>query len=180
MEEQPIQNDIEAIDREYRARLLNFVRQRADHNDIEDIVNETLLRFWMVFQKGETIGSVSGLLFEIARNLCIDYYRKRSATPYREAMYTLDDPNLPEITDGEDFTDQVDRKVDAAELVNELTMGELTPDQRAVLLLMLRDDNSMSDADMACILGTTEGAVKSLKYRLRENLGKRIGGNGNR
>ncbi|MDB5190386.1 MAG: polymerase sigma factor, sigma-70 family [Parcubacteria group bacterium] len=49
----------------------------SDTERAEDIVQDTFTRFWQTLRKGDTIENPRALLFMIARNRVIDWYRKK-------------------------------------------------------------------------------------------------------
>src|SRR5215211_3869905 len=66
----------------------------------EDILQET---FWRVWQSAGTyqsqLGSFTGWLFRIARNLAIDAYRRRNVRPQAVVSAQEDDPILDKLAD---------------------------------------------------------------------------------
>jgi len=68
----------------YVKRIYRFVYFKvAGHEEAEDIVSEVFLKSWnyIIGSGGKEIKSFSGLLYRIARNSIIDYYRKRAGSP---------------------------------------------------------------------------------------------------
>jgi len=64
----------------YVERIYRFVFFKVgNQTDTEDIVSETFLKTWnyITSHKSEEVKSFSGLLYRIARNCIVDYYRKK-------------------------------------------------------------------------------------------------------
>ena len=72
----------------------------GDQGLAEDVLQET---FWRVWQSAATyqsqLGSFTGWLFRIARNLAIDAYRRRNVRPQAISGVTGSDPILDETPD---------------------------------------------------------------------------------
>ena len=93
-------------------------------------------------------------LYAIARNLITDTYRRSAhATqlPLDEALTTCEDFPIHKI----------ERRLLADRLV--AALAHLTEEQRQVILLKFVLDHS--NAEVACLMGKSEGAIKSLQHR---------------
>ncbi|MGP3925278.1 sigma-70 family RNA polymerase sigma factor [Streptomyces sp. 8N616] len=68
---------------EHRDALHNYVVRLlgGDRDKAEDIVQETLLRYWFKHDQDDPGSLTRAWLFTVARNLVIDGYRKRVARP---------------------------------------------------------------------------------------------------
>jgi RNA polymerase sigma-70 factor (ECF subfamily) len=74
--------DPAAAARAFRAALIQFVRSKiADRHEAEDIVQEVLLRLHRSVEQLRAQQLVGPWLFQIARNVIIDYYRARGRKP---------------------------------------------------------------------------------------------------
>ncbi|MDO4173138.1 MAG: RNA polymerase sigma factor [Eubacteriales bacterium] len=122
----------------------------------EDITQETFLRFYAQEQYQET-GKAMRYLYTIARNLCIDTYKKQPDEP------------LPEELEQPDGTEAV-----LTDLALQEALRQLETEQQE--LLLLRYVNEASAADIADLLGIsrfavyrkTNRALKQLRAWLRE------------
>lgn len=73
----------------YNSHLLNFVKSKIeDKIHAEDILQEIGLKLYAVLNKGEKINNYKSWLFQVARNLIIDYYRKEKVKKNRESTYS--------------------------------------------------------------------------------------------
>jgi len=121
----------------------------------EDLTSEVFVRMMRgLTEYRHQGGSIQAWLFQIARNLSVDYFRSES---HRNTTY-LDD-TLP--AKNEDVETEVDRRLTSAELSQ--AISELPDDQRDVLIL--RFVIGLSIADVALIIQRSEDAVKGLQRR---------------
>lgn len=65
----------EHIDGIYRFCLY----KTSDSRQAEDLTQEAFIRFWNYIGEGKEVESVKSFLYQIARNLITDYYRKKKA-----------------------------------------------------------------------------------------------------
>jgi len=102
-------------------------------------------------------------LYRIARNLLIDTYRRQSKAPLplHETISATDAP--------------LDERVMVHETRQELNhaMDQLTPEQREVLLL--RFGENYKHAQVADVMGRSEGAVRLLQHRALAALARILG-----
>jgi RNA polymerase sigma-70 factor (ECF subfamily) len=147
-------------------RIYSYLHMSVgSRHDAEDLTTQTFLKML------EAIGRFrwrsvpfSAWLFRIAHNVAMDHFRaSRRWQPEEE---------IPEPAGGEERS---------AEDVALSAMGDrsmlaliqrLSPEQRQVLTLKFV--YSFSNAEVATILGKTEGAVKSLQHRALASLQKQI------
>ena len=129
-----------------------------DDQIAQDITQETFLRF---YKQGLNLGSDKELpyLYTIAKNLCIDHFRRRTTESLEEITEeVIDDPTENLISN----------------LTLRMTISKLPSDERE--LIFLRYVNEISIATICKITGLSRFAVyrrlsKSLKW-LKEELKK--------
>ncbi|NLG51563.1 MAG: sigma-70 family RNA polymerase sigma factor [Chloroflexi bacterium] len=145
-----------ALYRRYQQAVFTYVYYRVgDQYAAEDLAAEVFVR--MVEKIGQYRHRGKPLLawlYAIARNLLTDHYRlnaRYKCLPLDETLATgHDDP--AEETDHRLTTEAIARSLDC-----------LTEPQRQVIIGRFIEGRSV--AEMASILGKTEGAVKVLQYR---------------
>jgi RNA polymerase sigma-70 factor (ECF subfamily) len=162
------QGDLAAVSELYNLhvdRIYQYVRYRTgDDQTAEDLTAEVFLRAI------ESLGNYNdqgapfvAWLYRIAHARVIDYYRSMK----RHQTAPLDDPLLQ---DGLVTTDEV---VDVDILQNRslwTALRQLTDDQQSVIVLKFVQ--GLSNAEIAQVLGKTEGAIKSLQRRALESLAR--------
>lgn len=63
---------------EYADAIYRFCLMKVSSGEVaEDLAQETFTRFWQELRKGTVLKSERALLYTIARNLVIDWYRKK-------------------------------------------------------------------------------------------------------
>ena len=128
------------------------VGDRETAEDLTSEVFERMLRFVGGFQPPSS--SFQAWLFQIARNLSTDHFRKMSVRSDVE----LEEELLHQHTHSEG---SIDRALTIAELRN--AMSQLTEDQREVLVM--RFVAGMPIAEVARVLDRSEDAIKGLQRR---------------
>lgn len=139
-----------------------------DREEALDIVQETFLRLYekaALYREGEDF---QGWLFRIARNLCIDAYRRGRQ---RRAGYLEDvrvDALPAEAAGGAD----AERRSDLRALFRAV-LDRLAERQRTVFVM--KHCNDMPYQEIARTLGIAVGTVKSLHFKAVRNLRKQLG-----
>jgi RNA polymerase sigma-70 factor, ECF subfamily len=137
----------------------------GNRHDAEDLTNQTFIKMLESIDRFVwRQAPFSAWLFRIAHNLAMDHFRAgRRWQPEEE---------LPEASDSLEPSAE-DEAFHAIGRESMLGMIEgLSPDQRQVLTLKFVFD--FSNAEVATILGKSEGAIKSLQHRALESLGRRL------
>jgi RNA polymerase sigma-70 factor (ECF subfamily) len=137
----------------------------GNRHDAEDLTTQTFLRML------ESIGKFrwrsapfSAWLFRIAHNLAMDHFRARRRWQPEEEV-----PEPP--GDAEPSAELQAMKSIGRESMLQM-IERLSPEQQQVLTLKFVF--SFTNADVATILGKTEGAIKSLQHRALVSLEKQV------
>ena len=154
--------------RRYEEPLVNFLyRMVGDLNEAEDLFQETFLRVLKSASKYEPRAAFSTWLYKIARNLCIDRFKKRSGLKVVSLEKAPDDgeeEGVASLPDGgpspfdQTVTEEQARIVRGA-------LQQLSDKKREVL--MMRVYLGMPYADIAEAVGAPLGTVK---YRIHDAL----------
>ena len=157
---------LEDLLRRYQPRIYRFGMKMCRNPDAaEDVVQETLLAMVRTLPGFRGDASVSTWLYTIARSFCIKRRRRRKFAPARELSLESDRPveaaNLP------DSAAPPDRVVEDHETRQALekALASLSAPYREVLVL--RDVEGLSAAEVASVTGLSVEAVKSRLHRAR-------------
>jgi RNA polymerase sigma factor (sigma-70 family) len=159
----------------YKDRLHNFLfRYTHNHEDCEDLVQETFLRVYRSRQSYERIAKLSTWMYTIALNLAKSMYKKKQRMSLISIHADESDPDDREfeITDTVILQDEeLHLKMSVSEL--EKALMELNEDFREAVVL--RDIQQLTYEEIAEITGTAMGTVKSRINRGRQQLQEIIG-----
>ena len=139
-------------------RIYNYIFYRVgSEHDAEDITSRVFYRAFGHIKKYEDKGvPFSAWLYRIAHNLIANWHRDR----HRRKEVSLDDQ--PEIPHRVDLPETWIEKKQELELLLR-GIRRLAPERQQLILLKFLDD--LSNAEIAVIMGRTEGAIKSLYHR---------------
>ncbi|MFA5652077.1 MAG: sigma-70 family RNA polymerase sigma factor [Candidatus Paceibacterota bacterium] len=68
----------------------------SDRDTALDITQETFTKYWDVLAEGQNVKNDKALIFTIARNLIIDYYRKKKSVSLEALTETDDEESVEE------------------------------------------------------------------------------------
>ncbi len=139
----------------YFDKVYRFVYFRVNHREAaEDIVSDTFIRAWDKLSGISSPNAFSGWIFQIARNLVIDYYRSRKEN--------VDLAILENILVYEDnIVDRANLSFQQKALLE--LVSRLTPQQQQVLKFKFFED--LNNPEIAVILNKTEGAIRVIQHR---------------
>jgi RNA polymerase sigma-70 factor (ECF subfamily) len=133
----------------YNSAIYRFCVLKVSNKEVAlDITQEVFTRFWQSMRKGTEIKNDRAFLYTLARNLVIDWYRKKKEV------------SLDILTDaGFDFTEStVHTPTEHAEIQEALkAIEQLDPDSREVLTLRYVD--GIPPSEIAIIRKETANAV---------------------
>ncbi len=119
----------------------------GDHQQAEDVVQETLLRAWKHVDE-LTPADAGPWLYTVARNLVISGYRRRGG---RNSEVPIEPTDLPPVAD------EVEHVLQSWQVAEALRA--LSPDHRAVVIELYYRRRTVNEA--ATVLGIPPGTVKS-------------------
>ncbi len=126
----------------------------SDREKALDLTQDAFMKTWEYIEEGNKVKNLKSLLFTIANNLIIDFYRKKKSV-------SLDSI----IEEGIDFKDESSEdKIDEydIELVKKI-LEELDEGYRDVIIMRYIED--MSIKEIAKILGETENNISVKVHR---------------
>ena len=150
----------------YKEKIYRFIYFRvSDEERAEDLANDVFMRIFDYIQKGNTIENFRAFLYQIARNLIIDFYRTRDheALPIDEFI----EENIPE---KEDLEEKIDIKLDI-EKIKESVKKLPDPYQEVIVLRFIE---GMSFKEIARLISTTEDNARQRAHRGIKKLKKML------
>ena len=138
----------------------SFFRNRED---ALDIVQETFLRFYQkagTYQRGKNF---QNWLLQIAKNLCIDSYRKNHVKDGR----MKDGRDVGELNINDEKASNHDLSADLKHILSRC-VDRLTEKQKMVFVL--KQYNNLEYKEIAEILNIATGTAKSLHFKAIQNL----------
>lgn len=142
--------------------------------DAEDLAAETFLKVWHYVRDNKKIGNLQAFLYQVARNVVVDFYRRRGST----ILESLDD-----VDDSIVVADRVDLSLEEKMMLRgdmaqiESALRKLKDSYREVLVLHYL--NELSVGEVGRVIEKSSGAtrvllhraLKALKEVLREDSG---------
>ncbi|MGE0789543.1 MAG: sigma-70 family RNA polymerase sigma factor [Sandaracinaceae bacterium] len=166
---------IDALLARHQETIYRFgLRMCRDREDARDVLQETLLTMARSAEGFRGASSFTTWLYTVARSFCIKKRRRRAGAPARVHSLESDVPGevmaLPDPARDPHAALEAKRDTDAlAEAI-----AQLDPVQREVLVL--RDVEGLSAAEVAEVLGVGVAAVKSRLHRARVALREQLVG----
>ncbi len=139
----------------YAARIYNYIYYRlGDARLAEDLTGSVFVKMLEAIRRDKSWNtSFSGWLYRIAHNLVVDHFRRN-----REDTVSVDDHPLVSDLDPVKL---VEHRLESERLRR--AIAQLTDEQ--AMVITCKFVNGFSNAEVAEMLGKTEGAVKSLQFR---------------
>ena len=152
----------EAIVLRYQDRIYNLCRYMLqDPRDAQDAAQDVFLKAYRGLKDFRPDSSLYTWLYRIAVNTCLDYRRKSR----REAL--RNEPLTEDLPSDEPFPDQLYESREIRESI-QLALQKLPEKLRAAIVL--REIEELSYEEIAEVLHTSVGTVKSRISRAREQL----------
>ena len=151
----------------YVIRIFRFIYLKTSSKETaEDLASEVFLRYWKRIKKGmkdkslsETVvnDKIGSFLYKIARNLIIDFYRKKKILTVE-----IDSDIKNKIRDQkQDILAYINAKQEVEEIMDAL--GKIKGEYREIIILRYIEDLSL--AEIAEITGKSSGSLRVLSHR---------------
>lgn len=151
----------------YAPRLFRFIRLKVNSETLaEDLSSESFLRIWEYLQEEEKEieESFQALLYKTARNLIIDFYKRKSS------QEILIDDDFKEFLSQEPAKDEISSKEIADQIHKALI--NIKNEYQDVLVWYYIDE--LSVPEIAKIMNKSQGAVRVLIHRGLASLKKHL------
>lgn len=155
----------EEVFRTYHTRIYNYVyRMVGNAEEASDLTQESFLKAYRALLRGEEPLNISAWLYRIASNTCMDVLRRRRLIQWQplEGLLSVLGGGAPS---PEADLVQKERRAEV-----EQVLAQLPPRYR--MLLLLREREGLSYAEIAEITGDSLDTVKVTLYRARERARK--------
>ena len=150
----------------YVSRIFRFIFLKIGNKEnAEDLTSETFIRFWTYIRKEKiTSESAEPILYKIARNLIIDFYRKKEIITQE-----IDELIANRITDGQnDFINRMINREEIKEMME--VLKEIRDEYQEIIILRFVEELEIEE--IAVITGKTKGSVRVLSHRALKSLEK--------
>jgi RNA polymerase sigma-70 factor (ECF subfamily) len=139
----------------FSGKIYSYIYHRTGDSTLaEDLTGDVFVRMIEAIQADRTwTSSLQGWLYRIAHNLVVDHFRrqtKRDGPELEERWMAAENPTNS--FEGLFYSNQL-----------RTAMRFLTEEQQQVIVLKFAED--LSNAEVADIMGKTEGAIKALQHR---------------
>lgn len=148
----------------YVGPIYRFILIRVSNIDeAKDLTSEVFLKCWQYLANSDKkIDDFRSLIFRIARNLVIDFYRAK-----KDYLLSLDEQDWDKFADESDsLYESVAQKDERAQTRNALE--KIGAENRDLILLRYFDDLSVKE--IAALLNKSRGAVRVAIHRARREL----------
>lgn len=159
---------LEALVLQHQDRVFAVLRRCVPAGEVEDLAQEAFLRVFRRLDRFRGEARFGTWLFQVVHNLLIDRHRSRSRAPDRVALQeeTGDPADIVLRNPDPDPAEAYDRRMLEARLRGALArLGE-----KDRLVVLLHDQEAMSAAEVAAVVGGSAGAVRIRLMRARGRL----------
>lgn len=159
---------------QFASPIYRFIYLKINSSqDSEDLTSETFFKFWQSARNGLQIRNPRALLYQIARNLVIDFYRQKPRADLAIDPAANDDI-LAKIDDGIDLNRETEMGLNI-NMVKK-AIGQLKAEYQDVLVWYYLEE--LSAKEISQILDKPEGTVRVLIHRALTALKKAVGQEG--
>ncbi len=153
----------------YVSRIYRFVRLKVNSSqDSEDLVSEAFFKFWgNINENKDKIDNPRALLYKIANNLVIDFYRKKSRT---EVSLDPEDSVLAKIEAKANLSKKANLDADMVQIRKALK--KLKNEHQDIIIWRYLDDFSVKE--IAQITEKPEGTVRVQVHRALKSLKSKL------
>jgi RNA polymerase sigma-70 factor (ECF subfamily) len=145
----------------YVEQIYRFIYFKVSSvEEAEDLTSESFMRLWQYILNNQEVSNIKALLYRIARNLVIDFYRDKGRGLEIELADNTEDES-PDTPISDNLADVIDIKI-TMEVVQG-ALGKIKDNYREVVVMHYVEQLDISE--IAEILEKTEGNVRVLLHR---------------
>ena len=146
----------------YVKQIYRFVYYKiSNHEEAEDLTSEVFLKAWNYLNEGNEVKNIRSLLYQMARNLVIDLYRKRSI----RLEVRIDEIDTIEST-GTDNEKKIGEKIEHQKILKNL--NQLKTEYKEVIILKYVE--GLKTSEIAKIMNKSRSSVRVLSHRALKKL----------
>jgi RNA polymerase sigma-70 factor (ECF subfamily) len=145
------------VERHERMVLRTAFRFLGQMDQAQDAAQETFLRMYRYLDRFDESRDLGPWLYRVVVNACRDVARRRRST----RLVSLDDVQESEQTAMRSGPEEIERAVSRAEQRRVIQAALDTLPERERAAVVLRDIEGLTTAEVAQILGSSEGTVRS-------------------
>jgi len=163
-----VKRDATAFGRLYEShldRIYRYVYYRVgSESEAEDLTEQVFLKAWEAIDRYQLRGApFAAWLYRLAHNLVIDHYRGRHPNTPLDDIAEAEEPGI-------DVLVSVENQLEAEEVREALR--KLHPEHQQ--LIVLRFIEGLSHAEVALLIGKSEGAARVIQHRALQALAKAL------
>ena len=163
-----------------QGRIYNLtLRMTGSPEDALDLSQEAFLNAWRGLDKFLGDSSFSTWLYRLASNACIDFLRREKRRRDISMTVSLDDEEEGRQAELPDHRQSPQGELERRELREDIRRGLMSLSEEHRQVLVMREINGMSYAEIGAALELEEGTVKSRIARARLALRKILVKDGN-
>jgi len=152
---------------QYINKIYRFVFLKVSSQDVaQDLTSETFLRGWESFKNKTDIENPQAFLYQIARNLVVDFYREKGKANF------VSTESVQIIDPREDLEEKANFKFDLEKI--KVVLADLREDYQNVIIWHYLDDLPIQQ--VANMMDRSEDATRVLLHRALKSLKERIRG----
>jgi RNA polymerase sigma-70 factor (ECF subfamily) len=137
-------------------KIFRFIFLKVNSQEVaQDLCSETFLRVWECFKDNKNIDNPQAFLYQIARNLIVDYYREKGRTQ------TISIDYVPIIDPGQDLETKTFQSSDLETI--KASLANLKQDYQELIIWHYIDD--LSVPEIAKMINKKEGTVRVSLHR---------------